>query len=281
MAETKKPAETAKKSTAKKAAPAYVPTPEEKSKATGLRIGAVILWIAAFACEALAVLTVFKKLFKGLNPTMRIVVMIAFLVADLIVLIIGSALWKKSNRLDPASEKNKAKFWLWNNLGVIAAAFAFIPFIILVLLNKDTDKKTKTIATVVAVIALLIGGLASADWNPISAEQKAAAIQYVKGEVYINNGSDIYHLPDCNYIREGNKLAGEIKTEGVTKYENVEAAINDGAIRLCKSCLNRHKDELGGHGLLTSEGVDEKTADTEALTEAPATDAEVETDDAE
>ena len=212
----------------------------------------------------MALLTVLKKLFPALESTPRILVMVGFLVLDLIALIIGSQLWKRSNKIDPASEKNKLKFWLWNNLGVIVAALAFIPFIIIVLLNKDTDKKTKAIATVVAVVALLIGGLASYDWNPISAEQKAAAMQYVKGEVYVNKGSDVYHLEDCNYIREGNKLAGEIKAEGVTKYANVEAAINDGCVRLCKSCLNRHKDELGGHGLLTSEGVDEKTEDNSA-----------------
>jgi hypothetical protein len=52
-------------------------------------------------------------------------------------------LWKKANHIDPASEKNKAKFWLWNNLGTILSVLAFLPIIILVFTNKDLDKKSK------------------------------------------------------------------------------------------------------------------------------------------
>ena len=45
----------------------------------------------------------------------------------IICLIIGSLLWKKANHIDPASEKNKVKFFLWNNMGLIVAVFAFVP----------------------------------------------------------------------------------------------------------------------------------------------------------
>jgi len=98
------------------------------------------------------------------------------LVLDLVCVIIGAQLWKKANHIKPASEKNKFLFWLWNNMGLIACAVAFIPFVILALTNKNADKKTKAIATVVAVIALLIGGLASYDYNLVSEEQQKAAI---------------------------------------------------------------------------------------------------------
>ncbi|MBQ7714338.1 MAG: hypothetical protein IJT70_00540 [Clostridia bacterium] len=256
MAESKKPA--------KKAAVEELPT----GNATGLRIGAVILWIVAIGCEVLALLTVIGKLFKGVSSTMRIVIMIGFLVLDLVALIIGSQFWKKSNKIDPASEKNKVKFWLWNNLGVIVAAFAFIPFIILVLLNKDTDKKTKAIASVVAVIALLIGGLTSYDWNPISAEQLQAAKDNIKEEVYAYKGRDIYHFTDCNYIRENNRNDGEIKVDKLDHYAagEIAKAIEDGHTTLCKKCAKKH-DLNNVENLLIEQGKDD---DSDAVTEAPA-----------
>ena len=61
-------------------------------------------------------------------------------VLDLVFVIIGAQLWKKANKIKPASEKNKFLFWLWNNMGVIACAVAFIPFVILAfpfLLGKE------------------------------------------------------------------------------------------------------------------------------------------------
>ena len=48
------------------------------------------------------------------------------------------------------------------------------------------DKKTKTIAGIVAIVALLIGGLASYDWNPISTEQLEAA----RAEIIANGNYD-------------------------------------------------------------------------------------------
>ncbi|MBQ2600179.1 hypothetical protein II582_02185 [bacterium] len=65
-------------------------------------------------------------------------------------------MWKKANHIDPASEKNKAKFWLWNNLGTILSVVAFLPIIILVFTNKDLDKKSKSLVGGVAIAALVI-----------------------------------------------------------------------------------------------------------------------------
>ena len=127
--------------------------------ASGLRTGAIILWIIAFIFEILALLAVLGKIHITFIPTLW--QLIVFLVLDLACVIVGSQLWKKANRIKPASEKNKVKFWLWNNMGVIVCVICFLPIIILLLTNKDLDKKTKTIAVVVAIIALLIGGVAS------------------------------------------------------------------------------------------------------------------------
>ena len=142
--------------------------------ATGLRAGAAVLWAVALGLEILAVMIFTGKVNWTFMPSMY--QLIGALVLDLVFVIFGAQLWKKANRIDPASEKNKFTFWLWNNMGVIVSTLAFVPFVILALTNKEADKKTKTIATVVAVIALAIAGLSSAEWNPISEEEQQAAM---------------------------------------------------------------------------------------------------------
>ena len=224
--------------------------------AAGYRIGAVVLWVVAIACEVLALLTAVGKLFPSVSSTVQIVLMIVFLVLDLAALIAGSALWKKANRIRPASEKNKVAFWLWNNLGLIVAAFAFIPFIILVLTNKNADKRTKVIATVAAVIALLIGGVASYDFNPISQEQQQAAMAAISGEVYWAPSGHVYHThDDCQSLNKSVEL-----TAGT-----VEQAIAAGRERLCAFCAKR--DEIDTTGMLVDGDVDSVVLETPDTTE--------------
>ena len=150
---------------------------------------------------------------------------------NLALVIVGSLCWKKANHIDPASKKNKVKFWLWNNMGLIVCAFAFIPFVILALTNKEADKKTKTIATVVAVIALLIGGLFSVDWNPVSEEEKAEAIEELGNtDVYWTKSGGVYHTStECGHLYNSTDLI----------VGNVEQAIAEGKSRICKSCEAR------------------------------------------
>ena len=128
---TKKPAQTAAKKPAAKTAskPAYI-SAENKKKANGLRIGAVVLWLLAIAFEVLTILVINGTMFLGENKMLYIIIGI---VLDLACVIIGSQLWKKANRLDPCSEKNKLKFFLWNQMGVIAAVLAFFPLVLLLL----------------------------------------------------------------------------------------------------------------------------------------------------
>ncbi len=220
--------------------------------ATGLRVGAIILWVLAIGFEVLALLVAIGQIpALALTSTMQIVMMIVFLVLDLVVLIIGSQLWKKANHIRPASEKNKAAFWLWNNLGLIVAVFAFVPFIVLVLLNKDADKRTKTIATVAAVIALLIGGASSIDYNPISQEQQQAAIAAINQDVYWAPYGKVYHTDaECSAIRASTEL----------KYGTVEQAIAAGRTRLCSFCAKR--DDIDTTNLLT-DGQNVSDADLE------------------
>ena len=201
--------------------------------ATGLRVGAVALWVVALAFEVVALFILNGKINLTFMPSLYQIIIA--LVLDLICVIIGSQLWKKANHIKPASEKNKLLFWLWNNMGLIVCAIAFIPFVILTLTNKNADKKTKTIATVVAIIALLIGGVASYDFNPVSEEQQQAAIEAISDDVYWSPFGKVYHThDDCQSLN---------KTDTLT-YGNVEEAIADGRTRLCAFCAK--KDDISG-----------------------------------
>ena len=194
--------------------------------ATAYRAGAIGLWVLAIVFEVLALLVLLGKINLHFLPTLW--QLIIFLVLDLAAVIAGSQLWKKANHIKPASEKNKVLFWLWNNMGVIVACIAFIPLIILILINKDIDKKTKVIATVVAIIALLIGGAASIDYNPVSQEQLVAAQETLADEnVYWTRFGGVYHThEDCYHLNRSDTL--------VTG--TVEQAIAAKKTRLCKNC---------------------------------------------
>lgn len=197
--------------------------------AGGLRAGAVILWIAALAMEFCAFLVLGGKLDLKFMPALY--QLIGFFVLDLICVIIAAQLWKKANHIRPASERNRAGFWLWNNLGVIMAIICFVPMIILLFTNKDLDKKTKVVAIVAAIIALLIGGVSSYDFNPVSQEQLGAATSYFGDEtVYWTQFGKVYHThDDCQALN---------RTEDLI-YGTVDEAIAANRVRLCSFCANR------------------------------------------
>ena len=208
--------------------------------ATGFRVGAIALWVVAFAFEVLDYLVLIGKINLNFMPSLW--QMIAFLVLDLICVIVGSQFWKKANHIKPASEKNKTLFWLWNNMGLIVCAVCFIPFVILALTNKEADKKTKVIATVVAVIALLIGGACSIDYNPVSAEEQQAAMEAISDDVYWSPFGKVYHThDDCSSLNQSDTLT----------YGTVEQAIAANRTRLCSYCAKR--DEITG---VTTDGKD-------------------------
>lgn len=197
--------------------------------AKGLRIGAIVLWVLALAFEILAVLVIAGKInITSGGPTAPMVI---FLILDLACVIAGAQLWKKANHIDPVSEANPTKFWIWNNMGLIVCTVAFVPFIIILLTNKDADKKTKTIGTVVAVIALLLGGLLSYDFHPVSLEDKQEAVSVFGDEdVYWTRFGKCYHTSDeCSALNQSEQL-----TKG-----SVEQAIAANRVRLCSFCAKR------------------------------------------
>lgn len=213
----------------------------DKKGALPRRIGAVVLWLCAIACEVVAILNVVNKL--ELPKFSQLTWLIVLIVLDLIFVICGSMLWKKANHIDPASEKNKVKFWLWNNLGSLVSVVAFLPLIIFVLTNKDMDKKTKTIVSIVAAVALLVGGLSSYDWNPVSSEQLEAARAEIlangnydtndAGEpvVYWVQNSKKYHInSSCSAINRSNSTSDIYRG-------TIDAAYQKGLTEPCRICI--------------------------------------------
>lgn len=198
--------------------------------AGALRATAIIMWVLAIVCELLGFLMYFGKINITFVGTLTAV--IAVIVLDLIFVIIGSQCWKKANHIKPASKKNKVKFFLWNNMGVIVAIIAFLPYLILILTdkNKQFDKKTKTIAAIAAVIALLIGSLTSIDYNPVSEEELTAAETYIDGTVYWTKYGTVYHTSEeCSHLNNSDTLY----------YGDVDEAIAANKSRLCYDCAKR------------------------------------------
>ena len=240
-----KAAEPVKKAAEKAAAPKKPQTIVTPNKPTGgstvgLRIGACVMWLLAIACEVFAIMAAMKYFIPpfGMSPLVFLIVMI---VLDMALAIGAAQLWKKANHIKPMSEKRgKFLFYLWNELGVIMACICFIPLIILLLKNEKLDKKTKTIAAIVAAVALLITGVASADFHPITAEQKEEAEQSITTDVYWTQFGHKYHLnadeeTGCPHIRNSSTLYKGSVTE----------AIESGRTAICSYCASHYAEEMG------------------------------------
>lgn len=210
---------------------------ESKGKAKQLRMFAILAWLVAIAGEIFAILKLLR------NETMVwLIIAIAVILA---LAIVGNVLWKKANRLDPASEKNKFKFFIQNQLGVIMAVLAFLPLVILIFTNKDLDKKTKGIAGSIAVIALLVAGITGVDFNPPSIEQYTQQTQEVEilnegiNSVYWTPSGTRYHLyNDCSYINTD-------RTSEIFEGTVANARELKNITELCSRCRERRMDEKG------------------------------------
>lgn len=139
----------------------------QKSAAVRLRIFAVIAWVVAIGGEIAGIVLLRQGKFDQGNLPL----LIGILVGIAIFAIAGSLMWKAANRNDPASKSEPFKFFVQNQLGAIITLIAFLPLVVLILMDKDMDPKNKKIAggigAVLAVVATLIG----VSWNPPSVEQ--------------------------------------------------------------------------------------------------------------
>jgi len=216
----------------------FVVTDESRAKAKTFRILAIISWLVAIGFEIFAILLLRKA---PVNTTYLIIL----IVADLIFAVIGSLLWKKSNRLDPASEKDKTKFFIQNQLGLIISIIAFLPLVILIFTNKNLSGKQKGIVGSIAVVALLIAGVLGIDFNPPSQEQYIEQTQQVESLndgvnlVYWTKSGTSYHLyQDCSYINTD-------RTDEIFEGTVAQARELKNITDLCDRCQNRAEKEKG------------------------------------
>ncbi|MDD6045623.1 MAG: hypothetical protein PUC76_08290 [Clostridia bacterium] len=197
---------------------------DRPKRATGHRIAAIIFWLLAIAAEVAVIMLLNGYMYLPYDIKTLIII---GLVVDMVFVIVGSLFWKKANRINPPSEKNKVWFFLCSQMGLIVAIIAFVPLIVILLKDKSLDKKTKKIVSVIAAIALVIAGAASVDYNPASAEDlaeaKVEAAEMGYGDaVYWTQYGRSYHLDqDCHTLARSKVLY-----EG-TMDEAFEAKRND------------------------------------------------------
>lgn len=228
----------------------WVPTPEAKKKSTMLRWVAGVLWALAIAAEAVAIFWVLRQreatggngelmrdpdtglLVEGgsesVFPQWAFITLIVLLVVIAALSIVGSILWKKANRLDPAKKSDTVRFFVQNQLGAIIAIVAFLPLIVLIFLNKDMDKGQKTIAGAVGIVLAVIAAVVGVDLNPPSVEKYTAdqsTVIQLLGEDAVTwvDGGAVYHVCDA---------VSDIQTGSEIRYGTTAEAVEAGKQRL-------------------------------------------------
>ncbi len=219
----------------------FVPTAEAKGRASKQRLFAILCWVLALAAEAGAIyvlITCAKPI-----ATQSWIWIIGLMMVDLVLVIAGSSMWKKANRLDPASRADKTRFFIQNQLGIIISVIAFLPLVILVFTNKDLSGKEKGILGSIAAVLLVVAGLVSADFNPPSVEQYTEQTQRVEqltgaNDVYWTRSGTRYHIyDDCPHINTN-------RTDEIFEGTVAQARELKNITELCKTCEERAEKAL-------------------------------------
>lgn len=210
----------------------FVASPEAKGEAKKLRLYAIIGWVIAMGLQALSIMK--------LITDETLIAMIVAIVVILAIAFFSSRFWKKSNKLDPTSEKNAVRFFLQNQLGAIMGVLCFLPMVISIFTSNNISGKTKAIAGSAAAVAMTAAGISGAEFDAASIEKYTEEIKKQNSEassvgintnlVYWSKAGNKYHaFNDCQYIK-GKKLnSGSIKESWEEK----------GISELCKVCKKR------------------------------------------
>ena len=206
---------------------------QPKGNAGTLRFVAIALWLLGIACEVLGVLTILNKIIFS-NPVLFICL---FLVADLILIAIGSYCWKRANKIDPPSEKNKTEFFIKTQLGAIISVIAFFPILLFLINDKNLDKKSKMWVSILAGACLLGSVALGIDYDPISLEDlqqmmvNSESSDFGAGTVQWSKNSKVYHTwEDCSSLK---RILPQNLREG-----SAEAAFQEGKARMCWFCAD-------------------------------------------
>ncbi len=144
---------------------------DQKGSASRLRLFAWLCWIVAIAGEGVGIYLLMHHKFDAGNGNGNLPLLIGLLVGIAVFAIAGSMLWKAAYRNDPAARADGASFFVQNQLGAIMTIIAFLPLLVLILMDKDMDPRNKQIAggvgAVLAVVAVLLG----VNFKPPSVEQ--------------------------------------------------------------------------------------------------------------
>lgn len=207
-------------------------SPEAKATATKFRTFAIIGWVVAMIGQALAIMKLIsdETLFLLLGA-MAVILVIAFF---------SGRFWKKSNKLDPTSEKNGLRFFFQNQLGAIMGVLCFLPMVISIFTSNNISGKTKAIAGTAASAAMTAAGISGAEFDAASIEKYSEEIKKQNkeaenvgintGKVYWSKAGNKYHaFNDCQYIKGKSLNSGSIKKSWEEK----------GISELCKVCRKR------------------------------------------
>lgn len=233
----------------------WTPTPEAKSQATKLRVGSWVMWILAIAIEVAAIVWTLPQ------ASERFWLLLVMFIPIAVLAIGANLLWKKANRLDPASKQDQVKFFVQNQLGAIMTVLAFLPLIILILMDKNLDGKQKGIAVGIGTVAMvLIAVFTGANFDGGPSQEQYAAEENImmrltgKDEVFWVKGGKVFHV--CEQVPDVNRESKDGKIYRGT----VAAAHAAGKERLTKNW----QSEATKHCGYTQEQVDAVVAGLEA-----------------
>lgn len=208
-------------------------SPEAKSKALRLRIVSLVLWTVAIALE---IFTIVWALVgdKDFNTT-RIWIIFALIVVIGVLAVVGSLLWKKANRLDPASESDKVRFFVQNQLGAIIAVIAFLPLFIFILADNNLSGKQKGalggVVAAVFAVAFAVGiETDSPSVESYTEDTNIIALLHKNPDaaVYWTKSGEVYHV--CDTVPAVNKDS----KDGTIYDGTIQAAQEAGKARLTK-----------------------------------------------
>jgi len=146
---------------------AWQATQGQKSAAFRLRIFAVVAWVVAIGGQIAGIYMLRQHKFDNGNLPL----LIGILVAIAIFAIAGSMLWKAANKQDPARKEDAFRYFVQNQLGAILTLVAFLPLIVLILMDKNMDPKNKQIAGGVGAVLAIVATLVGVNFDPPSVEQ--------------------------------------------------------------------------------------------------------------
>lgn len=249
----------------------WAPSPEAAAQAKKLRIFAWIGWILAIGIEIFTIFMIVPQ------ASQKLWLLLVMLIPIAILAIGANLLWKKANRLSPASKANATRFFVQNQLGAIMTVIAFLPLIVIVLLDKDMDGKQKGIVGgIAAVVMVAIAAFTGAEWDGGPSQEQYRyeenIIERLTGvdEVFWVKGGTVFHV--CAAVPDVNKES----KDGTIYSGTVAEAHAFGKDRLTK----RWESEALNHCGYTQEEVDAVNAglavdfpegeDSEEPSDAPA-----------